>query len=218
MICPDAIPLIALHMFDHPEGVMPDLMPKGDQTGAFDDFYNQIAKMIPDESFFEITGKVGHVYFLHPLMLHSVSNNKLRRLRIITNPNVQLREPFNFARVDPSEHSIVELCTKQALGNEDLKSWQVTGTREEIPVERNGDRERDDRGEQELNVLPRLRRSSESSGGSSTSHPSESSESDDGSDSDRSDSSAEKYYRRESSMEAGKSFLKGVLNPKRFTR
>ena len=149
-------------------------------------------------------------------MLHSVSNNKLRRLRIITNPNVQLREPFNFARVDPSQYSVVEMCTIQALGSENLKSWRVTGTREMIEVERDSDK--DDRADQERNVLPRLRRSSSSSGRSSSSHASESSNGNDGSGSDRSSSSAEKYYRRETSMEAGKNFLKGVLNPKRFAR
>lgn len=218
-ICPDAIPLIALHMYDHPEGVNPDLIPKGDQSGAFEDFYDQIAKLVPDDRFFEITGEVGDVYFLHPLMLHSVSNNKLRKLRIITNPNVQLREPFNFARADPSEYSLVELCTKQALIGENLKSWRITGAREEIKVERDSDREGDDRGEQELSVLPSLqRRRSGSSSGSSSSHPSESSDSGSGSDSDHSDDSSHKFYRRETTVEAGKNFLKGVLNPKRFTR
>ena len=46
--------------------------------------------------FVEVTGEVGDVVLLHPLMHHSVSKNHLRIPRIITNPPVALKESFKF--------------------------------------------------------------------------------------------------------------------------
>ena len=83
-----------------------------------------------DESFFEATGEVGDVYLLHPLMLHSASKNLIREHRIITNPPVSLKEPFNFDREDPKDYSLVELKTLQDLGMPDgLKGWKITKPR-----------------------------------------------------------------------------------------
>ena len=55
---------------------------------------------------------------MHPLMLHSASHNNLREPRVITNPPVSLYvdHPFNFARDDPADYSLVELKTIRALG------------------------------------------------------------------------------------------------------
>ena len=58
----------------------------------------------------------GDVVLLHPLMLHSASKNHLRVPRVITNPPVALKAPFQFARNDPDEYSLVELKTLKALG------------------------------------------------------------------------------------------------------
>ena len=49
-------------------------------------------------------------------MLHSASKNHLRALRIITNPAVALKEPFNFNRENPEEYSLVERKTLRELG------------------------------------------------------------------------------------------------------
>lgn len=99
------------------------------------DFWSQIAwdpSQTRDESFHEATGEVGDVFLLHPLMLHSASKNLLRIPRIITNPPVSLKEPFNFDREDPSEYSLVELKTLKDLGKpEGLKGWKITGPRRE---------------------------------------------------------------------------------------
>ena len=83
-----------------------------------------------EESFHEATGQVGDVYFLHPFMLHSASRNLLRNVRIITNPPVALKEPFNYNRPD-GDYSLVEAKTLKDLGRpEGLPEWKITGPRE----------------------------------------------------------------------------------------
>lgn len=80
-----------------------------------------------DECFFEATGEVGDVYLLHPLMLHSASKNLTRDIRIITNPPVSLKEPFNFDRENEKDYSLVELKTIREVGN--FKGWKIKGER-----------------------------------------------------------------------------------------
>jgi hypothetical protein len=83
-----------------------------------------------------MTGQVGDVILLHPLMVHSATQNGKRLPRIITNPPVALRAPFNFDREDESEYSLVELKTIQEIGADQLKGWTITGKREKIVPER----------------------------------------------------------------------------------
>ena len=93
-------------------------------------FYTNLVKKC--SVFHEMTGQVGDVILLHPLMLHSASKNSLRIPRIITNPPVSMREPFNFNRSDPGEYSLVELKTLKELGVESLPDWKATGSRERL--------------------------------------------------------------------------------------
>lgn len=73
------------------------------------------------------------MYLLHPFMLHSASRNLLRNPRIITNPPVALKEPFNYNRSDPSEYSLVEQKTLRDLGRpEGLPEWKITAPRERL--------------------------------------------------------------------------------------
>jgi hypothetical protein len=77
-----------------------------------------------------MTGEVGDVYLLHPLMVHSASHNALRIPRVITNPPVALEEPFRF---DPRnrELSLVEQKTLKELGRPGgLAGWRIDGERE----------------------------------------------------------------------------------------
>ncbi|KAL1995476.1 hypothetical protein VTN49DRAFT_1663 [Thermomyces lanuginosus] len=135
MICPDAIPHIAKHLHDHPEGVTPQMTPRGQQPQYEGlGFFCEIAKKC--DNFIEMTGKVGDVILLHPLMLHSASKNSLRQVRVITNPRVALKEPFNFDRDDPNEYSLVERKTLQALGVDRLPGWKIVGERETVVPER----------------------------------------------------------------------------------
>ncbi|KAL4984085.1 hypothetical protein BDW68DRAFT_23763 [Aspergillus falconensis] len=136
MICPEAMPLIARYLYEHPEGVSPYMVPRSEAQSQNPDvepglsFYKSLIEKCTD--FHEMTGKTGDVVLMHPLMLHSASKNILRNPRIITNPPVALKEPFNFDREDPSEYSLVEKKTLLALGRDRLKGWKITTERERI--------------------------------------------------------------------------------------
>lgn len=131
-ICPEAIPKVAQHLHDHPEGVSPRMAPRDhpDFSGERNPGWCA-ATARASSHFVEATGNCGDVYLLHPLMLHSASSNPLRRLRIIANPPVHLREPFRFDRED-SNFSLVERTTLRALGKDRLDEWKITVPRERI--------------------------------------------------------------------------------------
>lgn len=138
-ICPEAIPKVARYLHDNPEGVSPVMQPRSHPqfprvpfhsgTGWF----NDVARTC--EGFVEATGEVGDVYLLHPLMLHTASNNSLRHVRIITNPPIGVKEPFCFDRAD-GDYSLVERTTLRALGKENLKGWEIKGPREGVVPDR----------------------------------------------------------------------------------
>ncbi|KAL3443296.1 hypothetical protein BJX65DRAFT_285540 [Aspergillus insuetus] len=133
MICPEAIPLIAKHLYEHPEGVSPLMAPRSQgpqmpDTGLA--FYISLIQQCTD--FREMTGNIGDVVLMHPLMCHSASRNSLRIPRIITNPPVGLKEPFSFDRDDPTQYSLVERKTLLALGKDRLPRWKITAERERI--------------------------------------------------------------------------------------
>ncbi|KAL2155995.1 hypothetical protein VTH82DRAFT_739 [Thermothelomyces myriococcoides] len=132
IICPEAIPKIAKHLHDHPEGVSPRMTPRGQpgfEQGQEEDltFFRNVAKSC--SNFVEVTGEVGDVYLMHPLMLHAPSSNALRRVRIITNPAVSLKAEHCFDRPD-GNYSLVEQVTLRALGKDRLPGWKATGPRE----------------------------------------------------------------------------------------
>jgi hypothetical protein len=103
------------------------MVPRGLPDDKSGDFYDGVISECHE--FHEMTGNVGDVILLHPLMLHSASVNSLRIPRIITNPPVSLNAPFNFDREDPSQYSIVERKTLQELGKNRLQGWTIKGGR-----------------------------------------------------------------------------------------
>ncbi|KAJ4365665.1 hypothetical protein N0V83_008285 [Neocucurbitaria cava] len=138
-ICPRAIDVVAKHLYENPEGVSPRMTPRAKNPQFKQEqglkWFNELAASMPDEAFVEATGVVGDVYLLHPLMLHSASNNQLRKLRVITNPPVSVKEPFVFDR-DDGDYSAVERKTLKALGKERLDGWKIQGERQGIVPER----------------------------------------------------------------------------------
>lgn len=121
-ISPDGIDLVAPYLAAHPEGCLPTGLSFTPSTSTFEnpkdhpqhlDFLKEVKGCTRFE---EMTGEIGDVVLLHPLMLHTASKNHLREARIITNPPVSLKEPFNFNRENPDEFSLVELKTLKALG------------------------------------------------------------------------------------------------------
>ncbi|KAJ5122456.1 hypothetical protein N7476_005921 [Penicillium atrosanguineum] len=135
MVCSDSIKPVARYLYDHPEGVSPYMVPRGSGQDPHKlDFYDSIIQ--DSHEFHEMTGNVGDVVLLHPLMVHSASINSLRIPRIITNPPVSLNEPFNFDRNDPSQYSIVEKKTLHDLGQDRLTGWKIKGGREFVKPDR----------------------------------------------------------------------------------
>ena len=153
VICPEAIAKVAKHLHDHPEGVSPRMVPRGQAHFVADpqrekdlSWFNNTACSC--NNFVEATGQIGDVYLMHPLMLHSASSNSLRRPRIITNPPVAIKEPFRFHR-DDGNYSLVEQLTRNVLAGENLKDWRATGLREAVIPERMRIQERMKREEEE---------------------------------------------------------------------
>ena len=134
-ICSDGPKVIGQHLCDHPEGVMPRMNPRGTEVTNLD-FYNKLCHSRPASSFHEMTGEIGDVILMHPLMLHTASHNPRRLARVITNPPVSLKEPFKFDREDPSQYSLVELKTMHDVGAEKLKGWKITGSRDRVVPDR----------------------------------------------------------------------------------
>jgi hypothetical protein len=100
-------------------------------------FFNSVPQR--HTNFVEATGKVGDVYLLHPLMLHTASTNSLGIPRVITNPRVAVNEPFIFNRTDGSAYSVVERTTLRALGRHEkdgLPEWVMKGRPEKVVPER----------------------------------------------------------------------------------
>lgn len=127
--------------YKYPEGTKPSLAPWGSPDPPLGNsiWRRWVAdpQLTRDESFHEAIGKVGDVYLLHPLMVHSASLNLRRAIRIITNPPVALKEPFNFNRADPRDYSLVEQKTLRELGRpEGLPDWRITGERQLLTTPR----------------------------------------------------------------------------------
>ncbi|KAI1338043.1 hypothetical protein F5Y15DRAFT_417477 [Xylariaceae sp. FL0016] len=133
LICPEAVPKVARWLYEHPDGVSPRMVPRG--RPDFDErnlqWYTDLVNGCSDDGFVEACGKVGDVYLLHPFMVHSATSNALRRIRIITNPPVSLKQPHVFDRED-GDYSLVEQKTMQAIGEDKLKGWRITGPREKV--------------------------------------------------------------------------------------
>ncbi|KAJ7139236.1 hypothetical protein C8R44DRAFT_693677 [Mycena epipterygia] len=141
VICTDGIGVIARHLYENLNGVTPWMHPRGTPEppagpGQLGEFFTSIVRnpeLTSDASFHEMTGAVGDVYLLHPLMLHSASKNATRMLRVITNPPVSLKAPFRFTGIENGEFSLVEQKTLRDLGFPGgLDGWKIEGKREMI--------------------------------------------------------------------------------------
>ncbi|KAJ6627667.1 hypothetical protein B0H10DRAFT_1993629 [Mycena sp. CBHHK59/15] len=130
-ICTDGIGIVARYLYANPGGVTPWMNPRGtpEPTGpgrlSFFRSIVQNRELVSDASFHEMTGEVGDVYLLHPLMVHSASKNALHVPRVITNPPVALK--------GHSGSILVEQKTLRELGRPGgLDDWKIEGGREGI--------------------------------------------------------------------------------------
>src|ERR671932_822856 len=101
-IAPDSVPVVARHLADHPEGVLPTDFDFGALIRQCDELL-------------ELTGNFGDVVLMHPYMLHATSQNVIKHCRLITNPPITLRQPMQFDRQDPEEQSSVERAVLHGL-------------------------------------------------------------------------------------------------------
>lgn len=141
MISPDGLNMIAKYLAAHPEGALPTELSFTPSTSTYANpkeedphYFANLREIKKCSKFVEMTGEIGDVILLHPLMMHSASKNYLRIPRIITNPPVALKKPFNFARDDPSEYSVVERKTLKALGVDKLEFKITTERRKIVPA------------------------------------------------------------------------------------
>lgn len=129
LVATDSIGPVARFLADHPEGIRPASADDGDRDGFP---YSDLIAQCTD--FIEATGDVGDVYLLHPLVLHTMSQNLLRRPRFITNATLVLAEPMRFNRPNLDDHSPVERAVLRALGV-DRYDYAATGPRTHYALE-----------------------------------------------------------------------------------
>ncbi|KAI0771116.1 hypothetical protein BD413DRAFT_476334 [Trametes elegans] len=156
-IAPAALAPTARYLAAHPEGVLPRRLAFLPTTSPFactpaaacpdpaaaDPGYHSHPATVRAHSssgggrIVELTGAVGDVVLVHPLMPHTAAPNLLRVPRVITNPPVALRAPFRFARSGArgDEYSVVERATLRALGVDRL-AFAPTGERRRVVPER----------------------------------------------------------------------------------
>lgn len=146
MLYPPGMRAVAQHLHAHPDGVSPHMATRDSHPGgAFTaaerinnqnlNWFNHVASQGADADYVEACGDTGDVFLLHPLMLHSATNNAKRNFRVITNPPVSLREPMRFYRgKGEGEYSLVERATLRMLGREaeGLPGWKIERPREAV--------------------------------------------------------------------------------------
>jgi len=138
-ISPDGINIIANYLAKHPEGGFPtglSFTPSTatqtcDKVESDPGYFSTLKEIQNCREFVEIAGDIGDVVLMHPLMLHTASKNHTRVPRIITNPHVELNEPFNFNRENPDDFSLVEKKTLKAIGVERL-DFKITAERKRV--------------------------------------------------------------------------------------
>lgn len=138
-VAPDSIERVAKYLYSHPEGVLPKDYKFIPSTSTLEDpstdpgVWAHLQEIKKCSRFAEMTGQVGDVILLHPLMMHSASRNYLRVPRVITNPPAGLKEPFNLSR-DDGAYSLVERKTLKALGVERCDFKITTERRRVVPA------------------------------------------------------------------------------------
>lgn len=103
IICPDSLAPVA-RALARPEGY--DFVDRQAGAGITRDC----------QEFVEATGEAGDVYFLHPLVMHSVAPNPSGKIRWISNPLIHLRQPLVFDAAEAASLSPVERAITEALG------------------------------------------------------------------------------------------------------
>ena len=105
-MCVDSIGVVARLLAQHPEGIHPDSVQS----------YIKPHMIEECSEFEELTGEAGDLAIIHPYMVHRVAGNPSGRPRFAQFPSLQLSQPMQFGRDDPSEYSLSELVVLKELG------------------------------------------------------------------------------------------------------
>lgn len=82
------------HFYNHPEGLDPP-------------FYGAYDHCADSKVFTEIVAKAGDVFVTHGMLPHTHTPNHLHYARVISNPHINLKQPFNLNRADGDYVSVV---------------------------------------------------------------------------------------------------------------
>jgi len=114
-LCEDGIKGLAEKLYAHPEGLDP----------PFSNLYDHCKNC---KVFAQIEAKAGDVFITHGLLPHAHTPNHLHYPRIITNPHVNLEEPFNLDRPD-GDYTLAEQVILRALGRDSVPEYKPTRER-----------------------------------------------------------------------------------------
>jgi len=112
----DGIEGIVRYLYDHPDGLDPP-------------FERILHTHIGScKKFVQVEAKAGDTLILHGLLPHTQGVNHLHYARIITNPHVNMVEPFNLNRPD-GNYTLCEQVILRALGRESVPEYKPTRER-----------------------------------------------------------------------------------------
>ncbi|KAJ7105843.1 hypothetical protein C8R44DRAFT_745498 [Mycena epipterygia] len=112
----DGIKGIVDFLYEHPEGLDP----------PFSYLYRHVKNC---KKFATVEAKAGDVFITHALLPHSPSKNHLHEVRVITNPHVNLKDPYNLNRPD-GDYTLCEQVILRALGRDSVPEFKPTRPRE----------------------------------------------------------------------------------------
>jgi hypothetical protein len=81
------------------------------------------------KKFTTVEAKAGDVLITHALLPHAPSKNHLHEIRVITNPHVNLKDPFNLNRPD-GDYTLCEQVILRALGRDSVPEFKPTRPRQ----------------------------------------------------------------------------------------
>jgi len=112
----DGIKGIVDFLCEHPEGIDPP-------------FFYLYRHLKNCKKFTTVEAKAGDVFVTHALLPHSPSKNHLHEVRVITNPHVNLKDPYNLNRPD-GNYTLCEQVILRALGRDSVPEFKPTRPRE----------------------------------------------------------------------------------------
>jgi len=119
-ICEDGLPGVTKFLYDRPQGVDAG---ERNQIGMYE-HVKQCSK------FHQFEAKAGDTLLLHAHLPHATGPNYRRAHRVIANPHVTLKDPFNLNRSNPEDYSLVEQVILRSFGRTSIPEYIPTQPRE----------------------------------------------------------------------------------------